>query len=69
MNERPLSPAGSTDRRNTLSEPLCWCLEFQGLSRPLIELAGDRAQLGLGMDRQISSTGQILPEQPVGVFV
>jgi hypothetical protein len=39
--------AGSTDRRNTLCELLCWGLVLQGLSRSLVELSGNCAELCL----------------------
>jgi hypothetical protein len=37
--------AASTDRRNTLCEPLRWGLILQGLARPLIQLSRDGAML------------------------
>ena len=43
------TPVGSTDRRNTFCELLSWGLKEQGLSRPFIELPGDRTELGLAM--------------------
>ena len=45
----PVSPAGSTDRRNTFCVLLSWGLKEQGLSWPFIEPPGDRAELGLAM--------------------
>jgi len=45
----PVSPAGSTDRRNTFCVLLSWGLKEQGLSRPFIEPPGDRAELGLAI--------------------
>jgi hypothetical protein len=47
MLYRPLCAASSTDRCNTLGELLSWRLIEQGLSRPLIELSCDGAELGL----------------------
>jgi hypothetical protein len=43
----PQSAAGSTDRRNTGVESLCWCLELQGLTGSFVELAGDFIQMSL----------------------
>ena len=61
--------AGSTDRRNTLGEPLGWGLIEQGLSGPFVELTGDGAELGLALQGQVGSVGKILAQQPVGVLV
>ena len=47
-------PAISTGRCNTGLKFLCWGLILLGLSRPLIELAGDCAQFGLAMGRLLS---------------
>lgn len=44
---RPYMAAGSTDRRNTCVESLCWCLELQGLTGSFVELAGDFIQMSL----------------------
>ena len=46
-----LYPVGSTDRCNALSELLSWRLVHQGFSRPLVELSGDGAELGLAERR------------------
>jgi hypothetical protein len=45
--EWPFLSAGSTDRRNTCVESLCWCLELQGLTGSFVELAGDFIQMSL----------------------
>ena len=64
------SPAvGSTDRRNTRCKLFSWRLILQGLTGPLVELPGDGAEFGLGMNGKVRSARQILSEQPVGVFV
>jgi hypothetical protein len=63
------SPESSTDRRNTLGEGLRWGSIEQGLSWPFVELPGDGAELGLAVQGQIGSVGQVLSQQPVGVFV
>ena len=39
--------AGSTDRRNTGVESLCWGFKLQGLSRPFVELTCHFIQIGL----------------------
>jgi hypothetical protein len=44
------SAAISTGRRNTLSEPLCWRLILQGLTRAFVKLPCDCAEFSLGMD-------------------
>lgn len=67
--DSPLSTAGSTDRRNTLGEGLRWRPIEQGLSGPFVELAGNGAELGLAVQGQVGPVGQILAQQPVGVFV
>src|ERR1700733_6558474 len=65
---RPITPAGSTDRRNTFGELLSWGLIEQGLSRPFIELPCDRVELGLAVQGQIGAPRKILAQQSVGVF-
>ena len=67
--DRPLCAVGSTDRCNTLGELLRWGLIEQGLSWPFVELSGDGAELGLAVQGQVGARGQILAQQPVGVFV
>jgi hypothetical protein len=44
------SAANSTDRRNTLSEFLCWRLILQGLVGAFVKLPCDCAEFCLGMD-------------------
>ena len=45
-----LAAVGSTDRRNTRCKLFSWRLILQGLTGPLVELTGDGAELGVGMD-------------------
>ncbi len=42
---------------------------MQGLSRPLVKLASDRAEFGLAKARYINAFGEVLSEKAVGVFV
>jgi TfoX/Sxy family transcriptional regulator of competence genes len=57
----PALSVDSTDRRNTLSKLLSWGLILQGLAWSFVELACNRAQFSLRMNREIGSSGQILP--------
>ena len=43
----PLLTAGSTDRRNTGVESLCWSFKLQGLPWPFVELTRHFVQMGL----------------------
>ena len=58
----------STGRRNTLGKSLCWRLEVQRFPGPLVELACDLVQLGLGVRREIKALGEVLAQQAIGVF-
>ena len=64
-----VSSVDSSGGRNNLGEPLGWCHPAQGLSRPFVELSGDRVKLTLGHGREVAPLGQVLAEQPVGVLV
>jgi hypothetical protein len=59
----------STDRPNTCIETLCGSFVSQRLSRSLIELPCDGAQLCLAMYRKIRALWKVLPKKAVGVFV
>src|SRR6266566_1964374 len=67
--ECPLLPAGSTGRRNTLAKSLGWGLEVQCFPWPFVEFTRHAVEMGLGVRRQIGSVREVLPQQPVGVFV
>ena len=61
--------ANSTRHRNTLAEPISWRFVFQGFPRSLIQLSGHSIQLSLGVNRQIGSFWEVLPQQAIGVFI
>ena len=56
-------------RCNTSVEFLSWCFKVQCFSWPLIELAGDFVELGLGELRQVGAFWKVLAQQAIGVFV
>jgi hypothetical protein len=66
-----VSSAGvvSTGRCNTRLKFLCWGLILQGLSRPLVELASDCAQLCLAKARYINAFREVLAKKSIGIFV
>ena len=64
-----LYPVVSTGRRNTLAKSLCWRLEVQRFSGPLVELARHLVQLSLRVRREVNSLGEVLAQQAIGVFV
>lgn len=51
----------SIDRRITLGNLLSWGLILLGLAWSFVQLPRNRTQLGLRMNGQVSSSGQILP--------
>jgi len=59
--ESPLSAVDSIDRCNTLGKLLSWGLILQGPAWSFVELPRNGTQLGLRMNGQVSSSGQILP--------
>ena len=65
----PLSTATSTGRRNTSIKFLCRGFEPQSLARPFVELSCHFIQMGLRVNRQVSSLGKVLSEQAIGVLV
>src|SRR3974390_603868 len=58
----------STGRRNTLAKSLCWRLEVQRFSGPLVEQASHPVQLGLGVRGEIKALGEVLAQQTIGIF-
>ncbi len=65
---RQLLAVHSTDRRNTLGKVLSFGSILQGVAGSFVQLSCDSIQLGLRVEGQIGSEGQILPEQSVGVL-
>src|SRR5436190_22015115 len=63
------TPAGSTDRRNTGVESLCWGLKLQGLPWPFVELTRYFVQMSLRVHRQVSSLWKVLSQQSIGVLI
>jgi len=61
--------AGSTGRRNTGVESLCWCFKLQGLTRPFVELTRHFVQMGLRVHRQVGALREVLSQQAIGVLV
>src|ERR1035437_6001434 len=61
--------AGSTDRRNTGVESLCWGFKLQGLTGPFVELTRYFIQIGLRVHRQVGSLRKVLSQQTIGVLV
>ena len=59
----------STGCCNTRLKFLCWGLILQGLSRPLVELASDCAQLCLAKARCINALREVLAKKSIGVFI
>ena len=59
----------STGCCNTRLKFLCWGLILQGLSRPLVELASDCAQLCLAKARYINAFREVLAKKSIGVFI
>src|SRR5262245_53726734 len=60
---RPHVTVVSTGRRNTLAKSLCWRLEVQRFSGPLVELARHLVQLGLRVRGEIEALGEVLAQQ------
>src|SRR5205085_8138150 len=48
---------------------LSWGEPCERLAWAAVELGGDRVQIGLAVGGQIGAFGQVLAQQPVGVFV
>ena len=44
-------------------------MEVQRFPRPFVEFTRHAVEMGLGVRRQIGSVREVLPEQPVGVFI
>src|SRR5436309_1925971 len=61
--------AVSTGHCNSLLQFLSWRQEAQGLSWSFVELTGDLVELTLREGRQVHALGEVLPQQPIGVFV
>ena len=68
-NERVKSLVGSTGERNGFGEHLSGRFVVQGFSGSFVELPGDVAELGLAEGGEIDAVGQVLAQEPVGVFV
>src|ERR1700731_2421530 len=64
-----LPPAGSTGRRNTGVESLCWCFKLQGLTWPFVWVRSHFVQMGLRMHRQVGALRKVLSQQAIGVLV
>jgi len=62
-----LCAADSTGQRNTFAESLSGRLEAGRFARPLIQLSGDRIELGLRVAGDVDAFRHVLPEQPIGV--
>ena len=60
---------GSTGGGNGFGKHLSGGLVVQGFSAPLVELAGDGAELGLAEGSEVDSVGEVLAQQAVVVFV
>ena len=69
MEIGPVWGALSTGRRNTLVESLRWRVEVQCFSGPLVELARHRIELGLRVGSEVGSSGKVLSQKPIGIFV
>src|SRR5271154_91100 len=61
--------AGSTGRRNTGVESLCWGFKLQGLTWPFVELTSHFVQMGLRVHRQVGALWKVLSQQAIGVLV
>src|SRR3954466_15712944 len=61
--------AGSTGRRNTGVESLCWGFKLQGLTGSFVELTSHFVQIGLRVHRQVGALWKVLSQQAVGVLV
>ena len=46
-----------------------WSYEAQGFSRTLIEPQGNGVEVGLGEAREVCSSGEVLPQQAVGILI
>lgn len=60
--------AGSTGRRNSLGELLCWGHETQGLARPPVEPFGNRVEGVLVVGREAGAAREVLAQQAHGVL-
>src|SRR5258707_10173394 len=65
----PKSRAVSDGRRNTCLQSSCRSLETQGLSGTLIQAQRDLVELRLRDGRQVGSSGEVLSQQEIGVFI
>jgi hypothetical protein len=61
--------AVSTGRRNTGLKFTRGSFKAQSFAWALIEAQGDFIQVGLGVAGQVGFSGEVLPQQAVGVFV
>src|SRR5882757_7276053 len=61
--------AGSTGRRNTSVQSLCWGFKLQGLAWSLVELTSHFVQIGLRIHRQVGALREVLSQQAIGVLV
>ena len=59
--QMPAMAVDSIDRCNTLGKLLSWGLILQGPAWSFVQLPRNGTQLGLRMNGQVSSSGQILP--------
>jgi len=50
-------------------ERICWRPEAERMSRPRVELGGDLVEARLRDEGEVGALGQVLAEEPVGVFV
>src|SRR5712672_2793708 len=61
--------AGSTGRRNTGVNSLCWGFKLQGLTWSFVELTSHFVQIGLRVHRQVGALWKVLSQQAIGVLV
>src|SRR6202158_2638816 len=61
--------AGSTGRRNTGVQSLCWGFKLQGLTGSLFWRASHFVQIGLRVRRQVGALWKVLSQQAIGVLV
>jgi len=62
-------PVVSNGHRNVAGQDLGRSLPFQRPSGPVVQLGDDRVEIGEGVDGQVGSLREVLPEHPVGVLV